>query len=202
MFHVSSAFRTRRVRAFSGLCVAGLFVGLSACSQAPSTTDSTTLDSSTAASSPQAGLLPLGEANEAKKTQSAGAPAQLVVTTMRTGTHEGFDRVVFELQGQGTPGWFADYVDAPTQQASGHPIEVEGDTFLNINIDGTTYPFELGIEDPVLAPVPGHGPVVQQVVNGGTFEGHSQFIIGMKGKHPHSIELLDNPTRVVVDIRG
>src|SRR4051794_34274195 len=36
--------------------------------------------------------------------------AALTVVDVRTGRHEGFDRVVFELVGAGAPGWIAAYV--------------------------------------------------------------------------------------------
>lgn len=137
--------------------------------------------SETTPPAPDAGMRSLGSANTNLKTQRPGAPAQLVVTNVRVGTHEGFERIVFEFHGSGDPGWFIDYSDSPTQQGSGSPVEYTGDTALNINIDGTAYPFEVGIPDPRLNPVPGSGGIVTEVVSAGTFEGRSQFVVGIKG---------------------
>mgnify|MGYP007111431558 FL=1 len=124
------------------------------------------------------------------------------MTDVRIGQHEGFERVVFELDGGGTPGWFVDYADTPTQQGSGKTIDHSGDTALNVNIDGVVYPFEAGKDDPRIGVVdaPTEG-IVTQVVNGGTFEGRRQFVIGMNARKPYSVQVLDNPTRLVVDIR-
>jgi hypothetical protein len=35
----------------------------------------------------------------------------------------------------------------------------------------------------------------------GTFEGRSQFVIGMKKKLPYSVEVLHDPHRLVIDVR-
>ncbi len=146
------------------------------------------------------GIAPLGDANTAMKTQRVEAPSQLLVTQVRTGKHQGFERVVFEFIGQGEPGWFIDYTDHPTQQGSGSPITYRGDTALNVNIDGTVLPFELGREDPKLGRVDGQDGFVTEVISAGTFEGRSQFVIGMRGQHPYSVQVLHGPTRLVVDI--
>ncbi|WP_075724862.1 AMIN-like domain-containing (lipo)protein [Corynebacterium aquilae] len=196
------------------LAAAGSLVACSATDTASTSTTAAepksiaaTSDTSTMAStattrpSADAGLTPLGNANKEMKTLRPEAPSNLVVTGVRLGTHQGFDRVVFDLSGQGQPGWFIDYVDAPTQQASGLPLKTAGDTFLDVGIDGTAYPFEAGIKEPNLAPVDGPGPIVAQVTSGGTFEGRSQFIIGLNGgQHPYSVQVLTNPTRLVIDI--
>lgn len=154
------------------------------------------------ASSPTAaaGIAALGNANTEVKTQRAEAPAQLLVTAVRIGNHDSFERVVFDLEGQGTPGWFVDYTKDPAQQGSGNSIPYEGAMALNVNIDGTVLPFEINREDPNIGTVPGRGGMVTQVVSAGTFEGRSQFVIGLDGQHPYSVQVLQNPTRLVIDI--
>lgn len=157
---------------------------------------------SQAATATDAGVEALGKDSVALKTQRPSTPAQLVPTAMRAGSHAGFDRVVIELQGTGTPGWFIDYTDKPAQQGSGNLVEYIGDTALDVNIDGTVLPFEIGLDDPTLATIKTSGNIVTQVQSLGTFEGRSQFIIGLKGKAaPYSVQVLKNPTRVVIDIR-
>ncbi|MEJ5997517.1 AMIN-like domain-containing (lipo)protein [Corynebacterium sp. H130] len=145
-------------------------------------------------------IAPLGEANPTMKTKSVEAPAKLVPVAMRAGTHEGFDRVVIELTGEGTPGWHVDYTPLPTQQGSGQEMKVNGDTFLNVSIDGTTYPFELGLQANDLTPVAGEGPAVAEVISGGTFEGRSQFIVGLRGeRRPYAVSFIEDPKRLVID---
>ncbi|GAB3703638.1 AMIN-like domain-containing (lipo)protein [Corynebacterium nasicanis] len=141
-----------------------------------------------------------GAADVAQKTARPDAPAMLMVESVRVAAHDGFDRVDFDLVGDGEPGWFVDYTTTPKQQGSGNPVEVKGSVFLNVNIDGTTYPFELGREDPHIGTVAGAGNLTE-VVSVGTFEGRSQFAIGMKEKLPYSVEVLHDPHRLVIDIR-
>ncbi len=155
---------------------------------------------SSTAESASAGPTPLGQADAAMKTLRPEAPAQLLVTGVRTASHSGFDRVVFDLTGDGEPGWFIDYTDNPTQQGSGNGIAFAGDTALNVNIDGTSYPFDLGMEDPGIGRVEGTKGIVNEVISAGTFEGRSQFVIGLNGRHPYSVSVLQDPHRLVVDI--
>lgn len=143
---------------------------------------------------------PLGEGDVALKTARPAAPSMLLVESVRVAGHEGFDRVVFDFAGDGEPGWFIDYTTSPKQQGSGNPVEFPGSVALNVNIDGTAYPFELGLEDPRIGTVAGSGNITQvQAV--GTFEGRSQFVIGLKEKLPYSVQVLEEPHRVVIDIR-
>lgn len=154
-----------------------------------------------ATASSNAGLAPLGVADIATKTQRQSDGAELVVTGVRVGKHETFDRVVFDLEGTGAPGWFIEYTNTPAQQGSGNPVEYAGDTALNVNIEGTLMPFELGLEDPQLGTIEGTDQVVTQIISQGTFEGRAQFVIGVRGAaHPYSVQVLEEPTRLVIDI--
>ncbi|WP_213931818.1 AMIN-like domain-containing (lipo)protein [Rhodococcus sp. B50] len=137
------------------------------------------------------------------KVSPAGEDAKLTVVDIRTGRHEGFDRVVYELGGEGAPGWRVGYVDEAIQDGSGNEVAVAGDAVLQVLIDGSAYPFDSGVEqydgpNPVLAE-PG-GSVVE--VNGaGVFEGVTQSFIGVAAHGtPFSVYSLTGPTRVVIDV--
>lgn len=185
-------------RAFRAAALATVAaVGLTACSPSGASVDPD--DRPIAASSAGAGVTPLGDADTTRKTLRPEAPAQLVVSNVRVGSHPGFDRVIFDLSGSGDPGWFMDYTDSPVQQGSGNPIPHHGSVALNVNIDGTTYPFELGMEDPQIGTVQGTGSVTE-VISAGTFEGRSQFIVSLDSQLPYSVEVLEDPSRIVIDI--
>ncbi|WP_241385174.1 AMIN-like domain-containing (lipo)protein [Rhodococcus sp. CH91] len=137
------------------------------------------------------------------KVSAAEADAKLTVVDIRTGRHDGFDRVVYELGGEGMPGWRVGYVDEAIQDGSGNPVAVAGDAVLQVLIDGSAYPFDSGVEqydgpNPVLAE-PG-GSVVE--VNGsGVFEGVTQSFVGIaEAGTPFSVYSLTGPTRVVIDV--
>ncbi|WKD59776.1 AMIN-like domain-containing (lipo)protein [Corynebacterium caspium] len=146
------------------------------------------------------GLTPLGDANTEMKTARPEVPAQLVVTNIRLGSHEGFDRLVVDFVGTGDPGWHINYEDRPTQLASGLPVEYSGKTALNINIDGTTYPFEIGVQD--FTPRTITSPdtrVIEEAKFVGSFESNSQLVVGLKDTVPYSVTVLHEPTRLVLD---
>ncbi|QGU04856.1 AMIN-like domain-containing (lipo)protein [Corynebacterium comes] len=144
---------------------------------------------------------PLGQPDLAPKTREVtGTGNPTLLENIRSGRHQGFDRVVFDLSDGEEPGWRVDYVDEAMQQASGLPVDVEGDALLHVVITNTTYPFELGIEDPFEpGTYPGAG-VVNEVAYTGIFEGHTESYIGLDRELPYSVTLLSNPTRLVIDV--
>ena len=143
---------------------------------------------------------PLGTADPAPKTQRPSASAQLAVAGVRVGAHEGFDRVVVDLEGEGTPGWFVDYTSTPIQETVAQPLQVAGNFFLNINIDGTVAPVELGKDNNAPVTMTGDTGNVIDVINAGTYEGRSQIVVGLRSDLPYSVQVMEDPMRVVVDI--
>lgn len=173
-------------------------VALATCTACGGMVESETLAGSLAAPTQQAG--PLGSANPAPKTQRPSAPSQLAVTGVRVGAHDGFDRVVVDLEGEGEPGWFVDYTSTPIQETVAQPLEVAGNSFLNINVDGTVAPFEMGKDNNVPITMAGDTGNVIDVISAGTYEGRSQVVVGLRSELPYSVQVLHDPTRVVVDI--
>ena len=125
------------------------------------------------------------------------------MTEIRTGLHDGYDRVVFEAAGNGTPGWDVRYVDQASGQGKGDNIPVRGGAILQVTINGVGYPTETGIEEvDGSAPLPGNGTeVVTEVVWDTTFEGTSVAFVGLTEETPFRVYLLENPARVVIDVR-
>lgn len=144
---------------------------------------------------------PMGTPDSTTKLQYPEGNYELLVTGIRIGEHEGFDRLVFDLDGTGTPGWFTELTDTPTQQASGHPLDYEGGTALYLTIMGTPYPTGTDRDGQILdhGPHPGGG-VITGVNFSSVFEAHSEFIIGLDESRPFSVTYLEDPKRVVVDI--
>lgn len=159
-----------------------------------------TLGTDLTAASTQAGVLPLENADTAMKTRRPEAPSKLLVTDVRVASHAGFDRIVFDLAGEGTPGWFINYTTSPAQQGSGKSVTFKGEVALDLNIDGTAYPFELDLPSPDIGTVAGVGNITE-VISQGTFEGSSQFIIGLTSTLPSSVKVLQDPHRLVIDIQ-
>jgi hypothetical protein len=135
-------------------------------------------------------------------TAEPAADTQVTVQDIRTGRHEGFDRVVFEVGGRGTPGWDVRYVDQPASQGSGDPVEVDGAAVLQVTITGAGLPFDTGVEEwSGPDPLPGQGTeVVTEVVWDATFEGTSVAFVGTTARAPFRVQLLEQPTRVVLEV--
>jgi hypothetical protein len=134
-------------------------------------------------------------------TAQASPDAAVTVSDIRIGGHPGFDRVVFEVGGSGTPGWDVRYVDAATSQGSGDPVEVAGDAVLQVTLTGAAYPYESGVSE-FSGPAPtGSGTsAVTRVVYDATFEGSSVAFVGTGAKNPFRVYALENPTRVVLEV--
>ncbi|MGO4616245.1 hypothetical protein AB4305_18380 [Nocardia sp. 2YAB30] len=152
---------------------------------------------------PSAEATPATPENAQPKRGTASDDAGLTVTNIRLGHQPGFDRVVYELGGKGTPGWLVQYADHAVQDGSGNPVEVAGRSILEVRILGSAYPFDSGVTpysgpDPAVDPsAPGVAGVYRTMV----FEGTTQSFIGVAADRPaFAVSTLSNPTRLVVDI--
>lgn len=148
---------------------------------------------------------PAGPAFDADTARDVEEPTggPLTVTAVRVARQDGYDRVVFELDGKqaGEPGWRVEYDDSPSRDGSGEPVEVAGDATLVVYIDGAGYPYDTGVEEARTATVPRDAEVVREVEVGSVFEGTFEAFIGTTGKQPFRVFRLADPARVVVDVR-
>ncbi len=172
-------------------------------SSAPGSTEESGATSSPAEEDGGTGA-PSFPADTEPDTAEASADARVTVTDIRTGRHDGFDRVVFEVDGTGTPGWDVRYVDAATSQGSGEPVDVAGDAVLQVTVTGAGYPYDTGVEEYAGPdPLPGQGTAtVTEVAFDATFEGTTVAFIGTSGQAPFRVYLLEHPSRIVVEVAG
>jgi hypothetical protein len=149
------------------------------------------------------GVEPLAGDPTTERREEAGSAGTLAVTDVRIGQHDGFDRVVFDLDGDGEPGWFVEYVDEAVEQGRGQSIEVEGDGTLQVAIRNVTLPpelpddIEVWDDERVAAP---DGGTVLEVVDDSIFEGQHVVFVGTTGENGFLIERFEDPQRVVLDI--
>ncbi|WP_278234918.1 hypothetical protein [Isoptericola sp. AK164] len=141
------------------------------------------------------------EGGTALDESAASDDALLTVTDVRVGSHDGYDRVVFDLEGTGTPGWRAQYVEAALEPGRGEELDVGGDSVLEVGITGTGYPTDTGVTEYDGDPVAGPGGSVEEVVYSFVFEGTTTAFVGVDGEpRPFRVFSLKDPTRVVVDV--
>jgi hypothetical protein len=126
----------------------------------------------------------------------------VTVRDLRIGRHDGFDRVVLEVGGTGTPGWDVRYVDEARSQGSGEPVEVAGDALLQVSLTGVGYPADTGVTE-WSGPEPlavADTEVVTEVVLDSTFEGTTVVFVGTAARAPFRVYLLEDPVRVVLEV--
>ncbi len=133
-----------------------------------------------------------------------GAAPAVSVTDVRLGRHNGFDRMVFDIGGQGQAGWNIRYVDEARAAGSGQPIDVDGDAILQVNLTNIALPPDApaGVEPwdgPDRLALPGTGPTVE-VVEDIVFEGVHTFFVGVTDRLPFQVNRLDSSQRVVIDV--
>jgi hypothetical protein len=128
------------------------------------------------------------------------APAA-VLRDVRTGTHDGFERVVFTFDAR-VPGYHVEYVDKPVYHcASGEPLWLAGDAWLSVRFRIAAAHTEEGEatvaeRDRRLA-----GPLLRQLTLTCDFEGDVTWVLGLAEPNPYRLAELSDPPRLVVDVQ-
>lgn len=116
-----------------------------------------------------------------------------------------YDRVVFNLgDAGGEPGWRVEYDDDPRSDGSGKPVAIDGDATLRVVIENIGTPYDTGIPYPDPSDrrlSPGDTEVVREVVLDTIYEGYFTGFIGTSAQRPFRVFELDDPDRLVVDVR-
>lgn len=128
-------------------------------------------------------------------------PQTVNILDVRIGSHDGYDRVVFEFN-EGTPEFTLDRAEPPfSEDASGRPINVQGNSFLQLIMPGGTkqtasggssYPGPTDF-DPAF-------PQLVDLVEGGDFEAQSTWYFGLSSEACVRVMLLSLPDRLVIDV--
>lgn len=134
-------------------------------------------------------------------TAEASAGARVTVSDIRVGRHDGFDRVVLEVGGEGTPGWDVRYVDQASSQGRGDAVEVAGDAVLQVTMTGAGYPYDTGVEEYAAGRLAAPDTeTVTEVVFDATYEGTTVAFVGTTARAPFRVYLLEAPTRLVLEV--
>lgn len=123
------------------------------------------------------------------------------ITDVRVGTHDGYDRVVFEFA-SGIPDAVIEGVLPPLYaDPSGLEVDVAGTAFLKVSMHGAskmspeggvTYDGSTNFE-------PGFDRLAQ-LIEGGDFEAVSTWYLGLDGAGCFRVLTLVDPSRLVIDI--
>lgn len=131
------------------------------------------------------------------QTGDRSGPYDLVLRDVSVVTRDGHDRVVLSLDGDGSPGWAARFVDEAVLDGAGTRVALEGDTVLQLDLSGT----------PTLEPGRGTrvreslGGDVVDVYAGEAYEGYTQVFLGLRGgRTPFEVSTRNGPSRLVIDL--
>jgi hypothetical protein len=123
------------------------------------------------------------------------------ITDVRVGTHDGYDRVVFEFD-SGIPQFTLEEATPPLlRDPSGLEIDVEGNAFWRLVMHGGTAALPDGgasYNGPTdFTP---NFPKLSELVSAGDFEAVSSWYIGLDDESCVRVLTLNEPSRLVIDI--
>lgn len=130
----------------------------------------------------------------------SGMPATL--SAVRAASHEGFDRVVFELAPtDALPGHHIEYIDKPVRDCgAGDAKEVAGDAWLEVRMSPLNAHTEEGQPTIAFREQALALPVVRELERTCDFEAVTTWVIGVGSPNPYRVQELSDPPRLVVDI--
>lgn len=129
-------------------------------------------------------------------------PGVVALRDLRIGRHGKYDRATWEFEGTLLPGYAIEYVDSPVRACgSGRAVRLAGEGWLEVRFEPARahtpageVPSGLGDRDPGL-------PTILEVRRTCDFEGVVTWVLGMSSPEPYRVLELDEPARLVVDVR-
>jgi hypothetical protein len=123
-----------------------------------------------------------------------------VLADVRVGTHEGYDRIAFEFDGEEFPPWEVKYVAEPVACASGKDVLVGGTAALQVNLFIAQAHDEQGQLTIPSIDIAAAYPAIVQALSTCDFEALVTWIVGTEGDLRFRAFELTDPARLVVDI--
>jgi hypothetical protein len=173
----------------------------------PSGTTSSTTSTTTSTSTSIEPERRVGTASTERKETPGwpeGPSGAAFLSEVRVGRHDGFDRVVFEFDGD-PPDYSVRFVELPVRYDPSDEIaELQGAAALLVLMRGTGHDLSTpDARDVYGGPRridPPEAGVVMEVVETSDYEGLLQWAVGLPEETPFAVAQLRNPPRLVVDI--
>jgi hypothetical protein len=220
MLHLERRFLTGRtyalqIRAIPLVVVlAAVLTAVSGCGgssgETPAGQSPTTTSATTTTKSSTGGIDPLEGAGTGVVVGQTTAKGVALLERVAAGRHEGYDRVVFQFQGEGLPGYRVEYVEPPLKEdGSGNPVEVKGNAVVLVRLEPASG-FDLNTGEGVMVY---KGPkriegsesgtsVVQELVRTGDFEAVLSWAVGLQDRVDFRVRTATSPARLIVDFRN
>ncbi|RKH08784.1 hypothetical protein D7V97_18465 [Corallococcus sp. CA053C] len=131
-----------------------------------------------------------------------GEPPSITLRSVRTGTHEGYDRTVFEFEGPRLPGYHLAYVKTPVQDCgSGNDVTPPGKAALEVRFNLARAHTEEGQPTVAQRTLKPALPSVLELERLCDFEGEVTWVLGTARRAPFRVLELREPTRLVLDVQ-
>ncbi len=119
---------------------------------------------------------------------------------VRSGRHQGFDRVVFEFSGP-MPGYLVRYGPPVMRNTAAFEVQADGAVGLHVSIfGGGSWLIEGGYRPP--ATIVSDTTAVAEVVFVDDFEATMKWLVGVDQQRPFRVRTLSGPTRLVIDVQA
>lgn len=125
-----------------------------------------------------------------------------ILNEVRTAEHGNYDRIVFEFGGAELPGYHIEYIDKPVRACgSGDVVPLKGDGWLEIRFQPARAHTEQGqptVKDRERAP---NHKIIKELKLTCDFEADVEWVLGVALPNRYRVLELENPTRLVIDIK-
>ncbi len=120
---------------------------------------------------------------------------------VRSARNEGFDRVVFQFDGDQVPGYHLEYIDKPVIKCgSGDPTDIAGQGWLQVRMTPAQAHADGKVTVAERERKPKH-PILEELELTCDFEGEVTWVLGVKRPNKYRVMELKEPTRLVVDVQ-
>jgi len=123
-----------------------------------------------------------------------------LLQTVRIGAQDGWDRIVFEFKDT-RPGVEVEYTTKVQTCGKGDDVPLPGAAILSVKFRQTQAHTDAGVPTVPRPDIPGPGGSILNSRVICDFEGETGIAIGVKTKTPYKVTMLQNPTRIVIDVK-
>lgn len=125
-----------------------------------------------------------------------------ILSDVRTGRHDRFDRVVFEFAGNELPSYLIEYIDKPVRACgSGDVVPLKGDGWLQIRFEPARAHTDEGKPTVAFRELQPMLPNLLEIRSTCDFEAQVEWVAGVGSPNAYRVIELKEPTRLAIDIR-
>lgn len=166
----------------------------------PTPSPSQAAGSPSAVASPTTSLPPFQPATTVASGPGTATSGQPILSDVRVGKNDGYDRIVFEFQGPALPSYEVKYVQSVSQCGSGKPVTTSGAAQLSVTFRPAAAHDSGGNPTVASNDIMANLQSIKEAKPSCDFEGVVAWVVGTVFR-PYRVIELQNPTRLAIDIQ-